>query len=149
MTLLDIKPEESHSKRLVFAIGGVALVLLAGFLFWFVVLRFHTEERTVERFLNAVVAGNFQQAYQIWNPNGTSYTYQDFLGDFGKQGYYGPIGSYHIVSATAPSNSNAVAIVVEVSPYRPFPANNDPKSGRDKQISLWVDRVNESISFPP
>jgi hypothetical protein len=147
--LLDTKPEEPRSKRLLFAVGGVALVLLAGFLVWLLVLRFRTETGTVERFLNAVVAKNFQQGYRIWNPNGTSYTYQDFLGDFGTQGYYGPIESYHIVSATAPSNSNAVAIVAEVSPYRPFPAQADPKSGRDKQITLWVDRINHALSFPP
>jgi hypothetical protein len=147
--LLDTKPEEPRSKRLLYAVTGVALVLLAGFLLWFVVLRFHTERDTVGRFLNAVAAENYRQAYQIWNPNGSSYTYQDFMGDFGPQGYYGPIASYHIVSAVSPSNSNAVAIVVEVSPYRPFPANNDPKTSHDKQVTLWVDRGNQSLSFPP
>jgi hypothetical protein len=148
MGLLDTKPEEPHSKRLRYAVSAVALALLLAFGLWYL-LRFSAEEHTVEHFMEAVVGGNFQQAYQIWKPHGSSYTYQDFLGDFGAKGYYGPIQSYRIESAASPKNSNAVSIVVEISPFRPFPANSDPKSGRNKEIMLWVDRSDQSLSFPP
>ena len=45
--------------------------------------------------MNAVVAGDTQQAYQIWHPH-PSFTYQDFIGFWGPNGYYSPIKSYRI-----------------------------------------------------
>ena len=148
MALFDINSEEPNSKRLRYAVSGVALVILLAFGTWFFFLRFISEKHTVERFMAAVVAQDFQRAFRIWKSHG-SYTYQDFLADWGLQGYYGPIKSFRIESAALPPNASGVVIVVEVSPFQPFPENNDPHSGRNKEIRLWVERSDESLGFPP
>jgi len=146
MTLLD-PSEEPKSKTLRYTISGVALALALGLALFFV-FRFSGEKHTVEHFMDAVVAGNFEQGYQIWKAHG-SYSYQDFLQDWGKQGFYGPIESYRIESATLLQDANGVIVVVEISPFHPFPANNDPQSGRNREVRLFVDRSDQSLSFPP
>ena len=141
--------EEPDSKRLRYAVSGVALVILVSFGIWFFFLRFISEKHTIEHFMDAVVAQDYQRAFQIWKSHG-SYTYQDFLADWGLNGYYGPIKSYRIESESLPPNGGSgVIVVVEVSPTQPFPGNNDPQSGRNKEIRLWVERSDQSISFPP
>lgn len=141
--------EEPNAKKLRYAITGVAFVILMVLGTWYFLLRFISEEHTVEHFMSAVAAGNFQQAYQIWKPHGT-YSYGDFIADWGLEGYYGPIKSYRLETAQLPRNGGSgVIVVVEISPFSPFPANNDPHSGRDREVSLWVERSDQSLSFPP
>ena len=148
MSLLETNPEP-QSKTLRYAVSGVALILLVSFGIWFFFLRYITEKRTVQHFMDAVVAGDFQGAYRIWKPHGT-YSYQDFIGDWGTGGYYAPIKSYRIESTSQPPNgSSGVVVVVEISPVQPFPADNDPNSGKNREIRLWVERSDGSMSFPP
>jgi hypothetical protein len=148
--LLDAS-EEPTSKRRHYAVAVVALVILVAFGAWYAwYLYFLMPERqTVEHFMNAVVAENLQRAYQIWKPHANSYTFDEFTSDWGTTGYYGPIKSFRIESARQPPESNGVVVMVEISPYQPFPARNDPRSGRDREVSLWVDRGDHSLSFPP
>ncbi|HYT07731.1 MAG TPA: hypothetical protein VEL77_08795, partial [Rugosimonospora sp.] len=78
MALFDGRTsEEPNSKRLRYAVSGVALVILVAFGTWYFFLRFISEKHTVEHFMDAVVAQDFQRAFQIWKSHG-SYTYQDF-----------------------------------------------------------------------
>ncbi len=149
MALFDTSSEEPRSNRLRYAVSAVALVILITFGVWYFSLRFLSEKRVVEQFMDAVVAGNGQLAYEIWKPHGT-YSYQDFLADWGRQGYYAPIGSYRIESAKAPGDSGSgVIVAVEISPFEPFPSDQDPKSGRNREVRLWVERSDYSMSFPP
>lgn len=148
LALLDTTSEEPNSKRLRYAVSGVALVILVAFGIWFFFLRFISEKHTVEHFMDAVVAQDYQKGFQIWKSRG-SYTYQDFLADWRLDGYYGPIKSYRIESASLPPNGGSgVVVVVEVSPFQPFPDDHDPHSGRNKEIRLWVERSDQSLSFP-
>jgi hypothetical protein len=39
-------------------------------------------------------------------------------------------------------------VVVEVSPFQPFPDISDPHSSRNREIRLWVERSDQSLSFP-
>jgi hypothetical protein len=150
VSLLEERAEEPKSKRLRYAVTAVALVLLLGFWLWRS-MRYSSEEHTVDHFMDAVAAGNFQLAYQIWKPHqGTSYTFQDFLADWGDKGYYGPLKSYRRESAAEPRNGGSgVIVTIEISPYHPFPANSDPQSGRNREVKLWVERSDLSMSFPP
>jgi hypothetical protein len=149
LALFEPTSEEPHSKRLRYAVSGVALVILVAFGIWYFFLRFISEKHTMEHFMDAVVAQDYQRAFQIWKSHG-SYTYQDFLADWSLNGYYGPIKSYRIESeALPPTGGSGVIVVVELSPVQPFPQNNDPQSGRNKEIRLWVERSDQSISFPP
>src|SRR5262249_2795919 len=106
MTLLDasdIKPPSKTRRYVITAIALVVVVALGGWYFF----RYARETHTVVRFMDAVAAANFDEAYRIWKPSG-SYTYQDFLGDWSEQGYYGPVRSYHVGSADEPNNSSGV-----------------------------------------
>jgi hypothetical protein len=153
--LLDSGPEEPNSKLLRYIISGVALAALLAVGFWFL-FRYATEKHTVERFLDAVVAGNMQQAYQIWHPHST-YSYRDFVSDWGVEGYYGPVLSYRIESASEPASHggggvdavSGVIVTVEVSPYAPFPDSSDPKSNRTREVKIWVERSDQTLSFWP
>jgi hypothetical protein len=141
--------QEPHSKRLRYAVTSVAFVLLMGFGIWFYFLRFINEKRTVTHFMDAVAAENYELAYQIWKPHGT-YLYPDFLADWSRRGYYGPLLSYRTESAKLPpEGGSGVIVVVQISPFQPFPANEDPNSARNREVRLWVERSDGSMSFPP
>jgi hypothetical protein len=147
LTLLDAN-EEPHSKIRRYILTGVALAILLGLGLWYS-LRFISEKHTVQHFMDAVVAGNFQQGYQLWKSHG-SYTYGDFLSDWGPRGYYGPVQSYRVESTVPPRNGGSgIIVVVEISPLKPFPDDKDPQSRRNREVRLWVERSDQSISFPP
>jgi hypothetical protein len=43
-----------------------------------------------------------------------------------------------------------VIVTVEVSPYSPFPANNDEaKQNKTKEVRLWVQFKDQSLGFAP
>ena len=100
--------------------------------------------------MNAVVAGNMQQAYQIWKPS-PSYTFKDFQDDWGPNGYYGPVKSFQRdEDRTICAGASGVEIKIELSPYQPFPEDNEMlKQSKTKEVTLWVQLKDESISFPP
>jgi hypothetical protein len=149
MGLLDATGEEPRSKLRRLAISGLALALLVSLTIGYM-FRFYPEKRAVERFLDALVAGDTARAYELWRPSG-SYTFQDFLEDWGPTGYYGPVKSYQIETAQNPrGGGSGVIIVVELSPYQPFPAGNDTeKNRRTKEVRIWVERRDKSLGFPP
>jgi hypothetical protein len=147
--ILDSGVEEPKSKALRYVVSGVALAaMIAGALWYF--LRFAQEKRTVERFMNAVVTGDSPQAYKIWRPN-PSFTYQDFLAFWGPKGYYSPIKSFRIESAEVPpKGGSGVVVVVELSAYSPFPKPEESvKFAQNQEARLWVERSDQSLSFPP
>lgn len=150
MTLLDAS-EEPKSQLLRYAVSGVALVIFVCFGIWYgwFLFFFEPERHTVEHFMNAVVAGDLAQAYQIWKPHGTSYNFQEFTADWGATGYYSPLKSYRIETAEQPKDGSGVIVVVEISPFQPFPPGSDARSGRNREVSLWVERSDQSLSFPP
>ena len=138
-------PNAKSRRRVIVAI--VLVVFVAAGLAW--VLRYHKERVTILHFMTAVIAGNMQQAYQVWKPS-PSYAFKDFQDDWGANGYYGPVKSFRIKDTDRPKASSAVAIKIELSPYQPFPADNDvAKQSKTKQVVLWVEVKDESISFPP
>ena len=149
MGLLDSGSEEPKSKLLRYGITGAAFVVLLVLGVWYL-LRFYPEKRAAERFMDAVVAGDTSRAYQIWKPQ-ASYTYQDFLEDWGPAGYYAPVKSYRIESAQEPpKGGSGVVVVVEISPFQPFPADSDAaKNRRTREVRIWVERSDKSLSFPP
>ncbi len=116
-------PNAKSRRRVIVAI--VLVVFVAAGLAW--VLRYHKERVTILHFMTAVIAGNMQQAYQVWKPS-PSYTFKDFQDDWGANGYYGPVKSFRIKDTDRPKASSAVAIKIELSPYQPFPADNDRRS---------------------
>lgn len=150
MGLLDASEEPSSQMRR-YAVTAVALVILLGFGAWYgwFLFFFEPERHTVEHFMDAVITNDLPRAYQIWKPHGTSYSFQEFTGDWGEKGYYSPLKSYRIEAAQEPKEGSGVIVVVEISPFQPFPQASDPNSGRNREVSLWVERSDQSLSFPP
>jgi hypothetical protein len=147
--LLDSDHEEPKSKLRRYVITGVVFALLVTWGVWYLV-RFYPEKHAADRFFDALVAGDMPRAYQLWKPS-ASYTFRDFLDDWGSAGYYGPVKSYQIESVQAPpQGGSGVIVVVEISPFQPFPADSDTvKNRRTKEVRLWVETRDKSLSFPP
>ena len=70
-----------------------------------------------------------------------------YSGDEGEPGYgsyAGPGGRYGSESASG------VIVTVAVSPFAPFPANNDDaKQNKTKEVRLWVQFKDQSLGFAP
>jgi len=147
MTLLDPPPVTPHKSRAIpFTIAAVVIAAMVTFYF---VFRYYPEKKAAERFFDTLVAGNTDQAYQLWKP-GPSYTKKDFLADWGPEGYYGPVKSYEILKTSSPRGANAVDVRIAVSPYSPMPdASEAEKSRKTKIVSVWVVMSDKSLSFPP
>lgn len=142
---VEQKPPSKVRRYLVTAL--VLLILLGGTLWW--MLRFHSEKVTVLHFMNAVIAGNLQQGYQIWKPS-QSYSFNDFVEDWGPAGYYGPVKSFHLDKTEHHPGASGVEIKLELSPFQPFPDGNDiVKQSKTKEVTLWVEFKDQSISYPP
>ena len=154
MSLLE--PAEEHHlsklKRYLIRIAGVLVtiavfvVVFPGYL-WYPFV-YYGETKAVGRLMDSIVAGNMQQAYQLWKPS-PSYSFKDFMDDWGPDGYYGPIRSYHIGRPEHLKNSSATDIAVDVSPYQPYPDGDLVKMNRSKTVHLWVNFKDKSITFPP
>jgi hypothetical protein len=150
--IFDSTEEHPQAKIRRYIITGIAFVALVAGGCWYL-LRYHTEKNSVRQFLNAVAAGNMEEAYRIWKPVPT-YSFKDFLDDWGPEGYYGPVKSFHMESAEEIKRGSqpvsGVVITVELSPYTPFPGNDDvAKQNKTKEVHLWVEFKDQSISFPP
>jgi hypothetical protein len=148
MALLDGDAEEPQSKIRRYVISTLVFLLLVALALWWI-FRFYPEKKVVAQFLEAVAAEDTRRAYEIWKPN-PSYSYESFLEDWGTNGYYGPVKSFRIDAARQPRGGSGVIIVVSVSPYHPFPGDEEtPKHRRTKEVRLWVEISDKSISFAP
>lgn len=147
MTLLD-PPAEKPQKSRAMAFTLAALALAAIVLLYFA-FRYYPEKRAAEHFFDALVAGDTATAYQLWKP-GSSYGMKDFMADWGPEGYYGPVKSYKILKVSSPTNANAIAVRVALSPFAPMPdAGDAEKSRKTRVLSIWVLTKDKSFSFPP
>lgn len=148
MGVLDSTAEEPSSKLRRYIISGLIFLVLLAVGIWYV-FRFETEKKTVQAFMDAVVAGNFEEAYRLWKP-AEAYTFNDFMEDWGPQGFYGPVRSYKITNASRPDGASGVIVTVEVSPDTPFPSNRETeKLPRIREVHLWVERKDQSLGFAP
>jgi len=126
--------------------AAVFIALGSAGLWW--VLRYHTEKVTIHHFLSAVAAGDLQRAYQIWKP-APSYSFKDFQDDWGPNGYYGPVKSFNVKDTDHPSQCSCVDVIVQVSPYQPFPEKDDfVKQAKTKEFKIRVEYGDQSMSFP-
>ncbi len=100
--------------------------------------------------MHAVAVGDSQQAYQIWKPH-ASFSYDDFLSFWGPKGYYSPIKSYRLEAAEVPpKGGTGVVVTVELSEYDTFPKSDETiKNARLREVQVWVERSDQSMSFPP
>jgi hypothetical protein len=110
---------------------GLVLFVIGGVAYKFANFR---EERAVNRFLDAVGAGQYEAAYKGWDASG-SYTMDDFLIDWGKEGYF---TKGMKKSSVIDSNSSGLAVVV----YAEIDSFREP-------IAFMVDKETLKLSFSP
>lgn len=152
MGVFDSSEEHPPAKIRRYIISGITFVILLFFAYQYL-MRYHAEKGTVRRFFTLVSDGKLDDAYKLWQPADT-YSYKDFLEDWGPSGYYGPVKSFHIEDATVMKRgglpASGVIVTVELSPYSPFPENSDvAKQSKSKEVRLWVQFKDQSIGFAP
>ena len=124
---IDLRAER-RKRRLIF--GIVLSLLLAGYLYY--ELKNISEERRAGQFFAALQQEDYQEAYRIWQPT-TSYHFDDFMEDWGRNGLQGPIHQYRIEDSRARGSGVLVRIRV-----------NDAET-----TPLWVEKKDKRLSFPP
>ena len=100
----------------------------------YAVFRNYPEERAITRFFTTLEQGKYQEAYRLWQPSDT-YTYADFLHDWGEHGDFGKIRTFKILGSRSKGD---VSVIVTVTV-------NDEEPPRD----LVVDRRTKGLSFSP
>ncbi|HWX54609.1 MAG TPA: hypothetical protein VN176_08445 [Verrucomicrobiae bacterium] len=149
MALMDAKEyDPGPARRRWQLILAAAVVVIVGVVLWWV-FRYWPEEHVVDKFLQAIEAKKMDQAYGIYNAdpdwqqhpdNYKSYTYNQFVLDWGPQGDYGPITSHTVDCALELpkkiGRSTGVIVVVTINKRR------EPKS-------LWVEKGSKTITTSP
>jgi len=147
MSLLE-PPVEKPQKSRVMAFTVAALAFTLAVVLWFT-FRYYPEKKAAANFFDALVAGDTNKAYDLWKPS-ASYKLTDFTADWGPGGYYGPVKSYKIMGAKAPTKSDSIEVDVAISPFSPMPdASDGEKSRKTRVVPLWILPSDKSISFPP
>jgi hypothetical protein len=132
MTLLDAtppKPPRKIGRYILIPLGVVIVVGIA-----FIAFRNAVEERAVSRFLTTLEAGNYRDAYHLWQPSDT-YSYEDFLNNWGERGDYGKIRSFKILGSQSKGKASVVVFVT---------INNETPP-----CELVVDRKTRGLAFSP
>jgi len=146
MSLLE-PPAEKPKKHYVLKITIAAVALLVILALWFA-FRYYPEKKAAGQFFDALAAGDTTKAYALWKPS-SSYAMNDFLADWGTNGYYGPVRSYRIMDAKAVRESASIEVNVAISPFSPMPIAGDAeKSVKTKVVTIWVSPGDKSLSFP-
>src|SRR5215475_11288771 len=79
------KKSRALKERLKVPVGiALALIFIGGILYKYANFR---EEGRVRQFMQNIGSGQYEQAYKEWDAEGR-YTLNDFLQDWGKDGYY-------------------------------------------------------------
>lgn len=132
MTLLDATPPKPPRKIARYILIPLAVIVIAGAAYF--VFRNYPEEHAVSQFLTALEQGNYQEAYRLWQPSPT-YSYRDFLHDWGANGDYGKIRTFKILGSQA-KGRNTVVVTITVN-------NEEPPH------DLLVDRKTKGLAYSP
>lgn len=109
---------------------GLVLLVIGGGAWKFANFR---EEGRVRQFMDAVRAGQYDTAYQMWDIEG-HYRMEDFLQDWGHDGFYTK-GMQDARVADSNGKGGSVIVYVAIDGRRP--------------VALMVDKENLKISFSP
>lgn len=139
-------PRNPWPLRIAAVLGVVVLVGALGY-WWF---RFYAEQRQVERFLDALVAGDYPGAYQIWGPT-PDYTFQDFLQDWGETTPRGRLRSYEITYVGPPASEVSIrgGPTLKLGGSTTVVAVTVQLNDTTEEVKLWVDRRTLTLSFAP
>ncbi|HSY12512.1 MAG TPA: hypothetical protein VK976_10000 [Verrucomicrobiae bacterium] len=154
MTLFEAKPYDvarARKKRDII-LAAIVAVIVIGVVLW--MFRYWPEERVVNQFFAALEQQHFEQAYGVWMHDAewkqhtdrySSYTYNDFIKDWGPGGEWGIIKSFHVDGAAVPhgysgspfATASGVVVVVTVN-----------ERIADK-AHIWVQKDDKTLGFSP
>lgn len=126
------KPPTGIRKYIPLPILVVLIVVIIGALYF--KFRNYPEERAVNHFLTELESGSYQEAYRLWQP-APSYTYQDFLHDWGPNGDYGKVREFSVLR-TKSRGSDAVVVTVQINNQTPT-------------LDLVVSRKTKGLAYSP
>lgn len=132
MSLLDATPPKPplHIWRyILIAVVVAGIAYGAAYYFWD-----YPEEHAVSRFLETVQRGDYQAAYRLWQAS-SSYSYDDFVKDWGPNGDYGKIREFEIVEANSAA-SGTVTVTVIINHESPA-------------LRLLVDKRTKGLAYSP
>lgn len=133
MTLLDAKsPKPQSAFHKYWPVMAIILMAIACLLAYR--LRDFPEERAVDRFLTALERGDYQTAYRLWQPS-PSYSFDDFMHDWGDHGDYGKITNFQLIQSRS-RGSSTVVITVRINHI-------------DPPLDLLVDRHTKGLAYSP
>ena len=124
---IDLKAER---RRRYLISGFVFVLLLSGYSYF--QFRNYVEERQARSFFEALQRKDFEGAYRIWQP-GASYKFKDFMEDWGDKGLQGPVEGFRITR----SRRSGSGVIVSV------------RVNGNQDVSIWVERRDKSLTFPP
>lgn len=147
-----LKPPNPWPKRILYV--AVIVGVIGGALYF--QFRYYSATKTVEAFMDALVAGDYKSAYKIWQP-APSYAYHNFLRDWGETSTWGKIRTYEIVEVHG-SGNRAVQFPDEFTGRTRTIDISGSYSGvligvrintRAELEYIWVEKKDLSLSFPP
>lgn len=113
---------------------AVGLVFIVGAVLFYEFCNYR-EEGAVTQFLSDVFAGHPDAAFSKWDLDDGSYTMQDFLSDWGKDGYYTKgVTSAKVVDSN--SRGTSVVVYVDIATLK-FP------------LALRVNKETRKLSYSP
>ena len=132
MTLLDATPPKPPRKIGRYILLALVVIIIGGASY--IIFRNFPEERAVSRFLTTLEVGNYREAYQLWQPSST-YTFEEFLHDWGERGDYGKIRTFKILGSQS-KGAGTVIVTVTI---------NDQEPPRE----LLVERKTKGLAYSP
>lgn len=133
MTLLDAKPEKPARRVFrylplwLFILIILAVAGIISYEFWD-----YPETRAVSRFFTTLEKGDYRRAYELWKP-APSYSFSDFMHDWGPEGDYGKVRAFLIVRAKS-EGSSTVEVWVRVNYEEP-------------PLGILVDRRSKGLAY--
>ena len=114
------------------AIVLLVFVVIGGLYYEYVNYR---EEGAVKEFLNEVYSGHSEEAFSRWDLEGGSYSMQDFLMDWGKDGYY-TRGATSAKVVDSNSRGTSVVVYVDINTFK-------------VPVALRVNKESLKLSYSP
>ena len=126
------KKSRALKERLKVPVGlALVLIFVSGVIYKFANYK---EERRVRQFMEVIQSGQFDSAYGQWDADGR-YTMNDFLQDWGKEGYYTK-GMHNARVVDSNGKGGAVVVYVGIDSLR-------------SPVALLVNKETLKISFSP
>jgi len=155
MTLFEAQPYDplQARKRRIRIVSISALVLLVLILAWN--FRHYPQEHIVDTFFAALQQQDFEKAYGIWNHDPdwkqhpekyASYSFTEFMKDWGLGGQWGLIKSYHVDGSAVPKGGTGTKFDVGSSGVVVVVTVNDRVADK---AHIWVEKSDKTLGFSP